>query len=88
MPTIPMFCGVIIRMYCAPGEHNPPHVHAYYQDDMATIDIRTGEIADCSPYLNMGKFKELRNISLFNYYVRGDALPIGRTPNFTLGCMD
>ncbi len=21
MPTIPMFYGVIIRMYCAPGEH-------------------------------------------------------------------
>ena len=45
MPTISMFYGVIIRMYCAPGEHNPPHVHAYYQDNMATIDIRTGEIA-------------------------------------------
>jgi hypothetical protein len=24
MPTISMFYGIIIRMYFAPGEHNPP----------------------------------------------------------------
>jgi hypothetical protein len=32
MPTISMFYGIVIRMYCAPSEHNPPHFHAYYQD--------------------------------------------------------
>ena len=32
MPTISMFYGIIIRMYCAPNEHNPPHIHVYYQD--------------------------------------------------------
>ena len=26
MPTISMFYGIIIRMYCAPREHNPPHI--------------------------------------------------------------
>jgi len=46
MPTISMFYGIIIRMYCAPGEHNPPHVHAYYQEHKAVVDIRTGEITD------------------------------------------
>jgi len=32
MPTISMFYGIVIRMYFAPKEHNPPHFHAYYQD--------------------------------------------------------
>jgi hypothetical protein len=32
MPTISMFYGIIVRMYFAPGEHNPPHFHAYYQE--------------------------------------------------------
>lgn len=27
VPTISMFYGIIIRMYCAPNEHNPPHIH-------------------------------------------------------------
>jgi len=33
-----------------------------------SITFANGEerLFDCSPYLNMGKFKELRNISLFN----------------------
>jgi hypothetical protein len=44
MPTISMFYGIIIRMYCSPGEHNPPHIHAYYQDLAAIFDVRTGEI--------------------------------------------
>jgi len=26
-------------MYYAPKEHNPPHIHAYYQDVTATFDI-------------------------------------------------
>ena len=44
MPTISMFFGIIIRMYYAPGEHNPPHIHAYYQDSKATFSIINGEI--------------------------------------------
>lgn len=39
MPTISMFYGIIIRMYCAPKEHNPPHFHAYYNSSTAVIDI-------------------------------------------------
>ena len=46
MPTISMFYGIIIRMYCSPREHNPPHIHAYYQDYKAIIDIRTCEISE------------------------------------------
>nr|WP_218962695.1 DUF4160 domain-containing protein [Mesotoga sp. H07.pep.5.3] len=37
MPTISMFYGIMVRMYCSPGEHNPPHIHVYYQDDNAIV---------------------------------------------------
>ncbi len=48
MPTISMFYGIIIRLYFAPGEHNPPHFHAYYGESKASVDIRTGEIIEGS----------------------------------------
>lgn len=38
-----MFFGIIIRMYCAPNEHQPPHFHAYYQDFKAVVDINSCE---------------------------------------------
>ncbi|MEQ9219072.1 MAG: DUF4160 domain-containing protein [Cyclobacteriaceae bacterium] len=44
MPTISMFYGIIIRMYFGPKEHNPPHIHAYYQDDKATFSINGSEM--------------------------------------------
>ncbi len=44
MPTISMFYGIIIRMYCAPSEHNPPHIHAYYQDYKVIVDIKKRKI--------------------------------------------
>ena len=46
MPTISMFFGIIIRMYYAPKEHNPAHVHAYYQDSKATLRIHDCEILE------------------------------------------
>jgi hypothetical protein len=46
MPTISMFFGIIIRMYYAPKEHNPPHIHAYYQDFVSTINIHDGELIE------------------------------------------
>jgi len=44
MPTISMFYGIIVRMYCVPSEHNPPHIHVYYQDERATVSIPDGEL--------------------------------------------
>jgi hypothetical protein len=41
-----MFYGIIIRMYCAPGEHNPPHFHAYYGEFKAVIDINSCELQE------------------------------------------
>jgi hypothetical protein len=46
MPTISMFFGIIIRMYYAPGEHNPPHIHGYYQDNKIVIGIHDCEILE------------------------------------------
>jgi len=46
MPTISMFYGIIIRLYFAPGEHNPPHFHAYYNEFTATVNIQTGDIME------------------------------------------
>jgi hypothetical protein len=31
-------------MYYAPKEHNPPHIHAYYQDFRLTVGIYDCEI--------------------------------------------
>lgn len=45
-PTIGMFYGIIIRMFCAPEEHNPPHFHAYYGEHVAIIDINTCELRE------------------------------------------
>ena len=44
MPTISMFFGLIIRMYFAPQEHNPPHIHVYFKEESASISILNGEI--------------------------------------------
>lgn len=44
MPTLSMFFGLIIRMYDAPKEHNPPHIHVYYQDFSATVEIKTCKV--------------------------------------------
>ncbi len=48
MPTLSMFYGIIIRMYYAPKEHNPPHIHTYYQNYRATFHIDSAELADGS----------------------------------------
>ncbi len=44
MPTIFRCLNLRITMNPRGNEHNPPHVHAYYKEDLALIDIRTGEI--------------------------------------------
>ncbi len=43
MPTLSMFFGIVIRMYYAPKEHNPPHVHAVYQGLEAVFSVTEAE---------------------------------------------
>ena len=44
MPTISIFYGIRIVMYLRNKEHNPPHIHAFYENDEATFYISNGEI--------------------------------------------
>jgi hypothetical protein len=46
MPTIAMFYGIVIRMYFAPGEHNPPHFHVYYGEFEGSYDLQRGIFVD------------------------------------------
>ena len=46
MPALSKFYGIIIRMYFQQAEHNPPHIHALYGEDMAAVDILTGEVLE------------------------------------------
>lgn len=39
MPEISRFFGIVVKMFF--DDHNPPHFHAEYGDDVALIDIRT-----------------------------------------------
>ncbi len=48
MPILSRFYGIVIRMYFQQAEHNPPHIHALYGDDVAEVDIQTGEIIEGS----------------------------------------
>ena len=33
-------------MYFLQKEHNPPHIHAIYNEDVAAIDFMTGEVIE------------------------------------------
>ena len=46
MPVLSRFYGIVIKMYFQQAEHNPPHIHAIYGDDTASIDIQTGDILE------------------------------------------
>ncbi|MBQ2677712.1 MAG: DUF4160 domain-containing protein [Firmicutes bacterium] len=46
MPVLSRFYGLTIRMYFQQAEHNPPHIHALYDDEMAAVEIRTGKVLE------------------------------------------
>ena len=48
MPTLCRFYGIVIRMYFQQAEHNPPHTHAIYGEDVAAVSIQTGEVLEGS----------------------------------------
>lgn len=45
MPVLSRFYGIVIRMYFFQNEHNPPHIHAIYNEDVAAIDFK-GNVTD------------------------------------------
>ena len=46
MPVLSRFFGIVIRLYFQQAEHNPPHIHAIYGEDVAAIDIRTQTVLE------------------------------------------
>lgn len=46
MPVLSRFYGIIIRMYFLQKEHNPPHIHAIYGENVAAITIADGKILE------------------------------------------
>jgi len=46
MPVLARFYGIVIRMYFLQSEHNPPHIHAIYGEDMAAVEIKNGKIIE------------------------------------------
>lgn len=46
MPILSRFYGIVIKMYFLQSEHNPPHIHAFYNDYLAAIDYMTGEVLE------------------------------------------
>ena len=69
MPQISQFYGIVIAMFF--NDHVPPHFHAYYGGDEATINIETGEIID-------GKLPR-RALRMVRTWARHTATNCGRT---------
>lgn len=46
MPVISRFYGITIKMYLQTKEHNPPHIHAIYQDSMGSFLIENGHMTE------------------------------------------
>ena len=45
MPELSRFFGIVIRMYMEVGApHHTPHLHAYYQDDVAVFSVDPVEL--------------------------------------------
>ena len=55
MPSISMFYGIIISLYCMDNrQHHAPHIHANYQEHEAVIAIPNGDVLEGSlPRSNM-----------------------------------
>lgn len=46
MPIISRFYGITIKMYFSQSEHNPPHIHATYGDNIAALIIADGSLLE------------------------------------------
>ena len=77
MPVLSRFYGIVIRMYFFGSEHNPPHIHAIYSDDVASIEIKTGEVID--GYLPTKALEMVREWIVLN---KEDLLNMWETQNF------
>lgn len=44
MPVISRFHGIVIKMYLRQSEHNPPHIHAIYNEFVGMFSLSSGEM--------------------------------------------
>lgn len=44
MPVIARFYNIIIKLYYIEDEHNPPHIHAQYNEHEGIFNIQSGEL--------------------------------------------
>ena len=77
MPILSRFNGIVIRMYFQQAEHNPPHIHAIYNDSVAAISIKDGEVLE--GYLPQ---KNLIMVQKWVALHRQESIQIWTTQNF------
>lgn len=47
MPIISKFYGMVVKMYFLQSEHNPPHIHAIYENEyIGVMNIKTREMIE------------------------------------------
>jgi hypothetical protein len=46
MPEITRFYGIIIKMFFREKEHEPPHIHVTYGENVGIIDLESGEMTE------------------------------------------
>lgn len=47
MPILSRFYGLIVKMYFLQSEHNPPHIHAIYENEyIGVMEIKTRKIIE------------------------------------------
>lgn len=44
MPVISRFHGIVIKMYFRQKEHNPPHIHAIYGENIGLFSLSDGDM--------------------------------------------
>lgn len=78
MPEISRFYGISIYMFY--NEHNPPHIHAEYQDFEAVIDIESGKMKGRSPRRALNLIDEWieihKNELIENWELSGKRIPL------------
>ena len=74
---ISRFHGITIKMYLRQKEHNPPHIHAIYGEEIGLFSLRNGEMfeGDIS-----AKGQQL--VKEFIEYYRDRLLEMWETQNF------
>ena len=77
MPVLSRFYGIIIRMYFLQREHNPPHIHAIYGENVAAVTI-----SDCKVLEGDLPAKALEMVREWLSEHRDDLLSIWETQEF------